>query len=144
MNKFIVALFIILSLLFSAKNYGSVTVNKVVSVYDGDTIRVNIAHYPPILGDNISIRILGIDTPELRTKNLKEKQLAYKAKEYVETIIKNSKTIVLKDMQRDKYFRILANVDVDGKDLGQMLIDKGYAVKYDGGKKKSWSEILKK
>jgi len=37
-----------------------------VSVYDGDTIKVNIANYPAINGEGISIRIRGIDAPEIR------------------------------------------------------------------------------
>jgi len=46
--------------------------------------------------------------------------------------------IELRDMQRGKYFRILANVYVDGKDLAQALIQEGHARAYDGGKRGSW------
>ncbi len=41
-------------------------------------------------------------------------------------------------MQRGKYFRILANVYVDEKKLGQELIKVGHARSYDGGKRGSW------
>ena len=44
-------------------------------------------------------------------------------------------------MERGKYFRIVADVYVDGENLAEALIDSGMAVKYDGGKKNtSWCE----
>lgn len=59
------------------KTYGHFTVSKLISVYDGDTIRVDIANCDqPILCQNISIRIFGIDTPEIRGKCQNEKHLA--------------------------------------------------------------------
>jgi len=73
---------ILLSLLtfaVTAKDYGSATVSKVISVYDGDTFRVSIKIYPPIVGENIAIRVNGIDTPEIRGKYPSEKVLAIKA-----------------------------------------------------------------
>lgn len=53
-----------------------------VSVYDGDTFKVNIDDYPAIVGEAISIRIRGIDAPEIRGKCLSEKVKAIE----VETI----------------------------------------------------------
>ena len=45
----------------------------------------------------------------------------------------------LLDAERGKYFRIVARVLADGKDIGQTLIDRGMAVEYDGEKKtKEW------
>ena len=41
-------------------------------------------------------------------------------------------------MQRGKYFRILADVEVDGVDLGTLLVKEGLAKVYDGGKKSDW------
>ena len=43
-------------------------------------------------------------------------------------------------MKRGKYFRIIADVEVDRKDLGQLLINKILAKKYDGGKREKWEE----
>ena len=62
----------------AAPQYGTVTVSKVISVYDGDTFRVNIDSLPPIVGKNIAIRVNGVDTPEIRGKCLYEKNLALK------------------------------------------------------------------
>ena len=62
---------IVLSILITfqvqaAPQYGTVTVSKVISVYDGDTFRVNIDSLPPIVGKNIPIRVNGVDTPEIQ------------------------------------------------------------------------------
>jgi len=53
----------------------------------------------------------------------------------VADILKDAEQINLKNMERGKYFRIAADVYVDGESLADMLIEAGMAVKYDGGKK---------
>lgn len=124
-----------------AKDYGNVLVDKVVSVYDGDTIKVNIKDYPPILGEKISIRINGIDTPEIKGKCEKEKLLAKKARDVVKSTLKNSKIIELKNIQRGKYFRIVADVYADNIQISEILVQKKLAVRYDGGTKtRNWCE----
>ena len=120
--------------------YGSVVVNDVRTVYDGDTFKVTIRDWPPIIGDKISVRILGIDTPELRAKCEAEKILARKAKQFTVEKLSAASKVELLNLKRGKYFRILANVKVDGKDLGSQLTQAGLAVPYDGGSKKNWCE----
>ena len=144
MKKSAFSFLVILSFSFTVfaatKNYGN-TKCTFIKNYDGDTITVNILDYPPIVGKNISIRVNGIDTPELRTKSDKEKQLARTAKRLVNGLLKNAKTIELKNMQRGKYFRIVADVYYDGKNLGDILIKNKLAVEYDGETKtKDWSK----
>ena len=59
----------------------------------------------------------------------------------VADILKDAEQIELKNMERGKYFRIAADVIVDGENLGDMLIEAGMAIRYDGGKKnKNWCE----
>ena len=59
----------------------------------------------------------------------------------VADILKDAEQIVLRNMERGKYFRIAADVYVDGESLGDMLIEAGMAVRYDGGKKThKWCE----
>ena len=118
--------------------YGTVTVSKVISVYDGDTFRVNIDSLPPIVGKNIPIRVNGIDTPEIRGKCQYEKNLALEARDFVRAKLANAKEIELTNLQRGKYFRVVANVLVDGVSLEQELLDNELAYEYDGGKKLSW------
>ena len=123
----------------SNKNYGSVSVSEVTSIYDGDTFRVNIAEYPELLGYRIGIRVNGIDTPEMRGKCAQEKALARKAKQFTVAKLRAAKSIELRNMKRGKYFRIVADVYVDEQNLGDMLIQEKLAVAYDGGHKgKDW------
>ncbi len=139
MKLFLSILIATLALSTQAKpQYGTVTVSKVISVYDGDTFRVNIDSLPPIVGRNIRIRVNGVDTPEIRGKCVYEKNLALKARDFVRNKLANAKEIKLTNLQRGKYFRVVANVVVDGVSLEQELLDNELAYKYSGGKKLSW------
>ena len=131
-------LFIINNILV-AKEYGNITIDKVTSIYDGDTFRVNINSYPPIIGQNMSIRVNAIDTPEMRGKCLKEKELARKAKKLTVSKLRGAKVVELRNMQKGKYFRIVADVFIDNQSLANILIKENLAVPYNGGKKiKDW------
>ena len=70
----------------------------------------------------------------MREKFQKEKTLAQGAKQFSVTQLRKAKRIELRNMKRGKYFRIVADVYVDGKSLGGMLIDHKLAVVYDGGR----------
>jgi len=121
------------------KTYGSLAIAAITSVYDGDTFRANIPDYPPIIGQHIGVRINGVDTPEMHGKCEQEKVLARKAKQYTVKILLNARTIELRNIQRGKYFRIVADVYADGISVGEGLVREGFAVVYDGGKKvKDW------
>jgi|TARA_R110002124_G_C8971684_1_gene515186 micrococcal nuclease len=139
--KLIIIIFILtvsFSLYAEERNYGDVKVLEVTSIYDGDTFRANIKGYPAIVGEHMSIRINGIDTPELRGKCEKEKQLARKAKQFTVEHLRAAKSITLKNIKRGKYFRLIADVYIDGVSLGVLLVKQGHAIKYIGKTKKSW------
>jgi len=124
-----------------AKSYGDIQGAVYVRNYDGDTITFNLPGLHPIIGDKISIRINGIDTPEIRGKCEQEKYSAKQVKELVADILKDAETIDLKNIGCGKYFRIVADVFVDGESLANELIEAGIAVPYDGGKKThNWCE----
>jgi len=130
--------------LFSAdKTYGNIRVSNITKIYDGDTITVNIKKYPPIIGEDIGVRIYGCDTPEIKSKTELEKQQAIKAKEFTSSLISQAKYIELRNIRRDKYFRILAEVWVyipkEGwKNISEELIKNGLAKPYFGGTKEEW------
>jgi endonuclease YncB( thermonuclease family) len=125
-------------IIFSASkdNYGCIEVQEIISVYDGDTFKCNIAGYPAIIGKNIGVRIAGVDTPEMNDKRQEIKAKAIKARAFVVDRLNNAKKIELRNMRRDKYFRILAEVYVDGENLSDSLIKNGLAKAYFGGRKK--------
>ena len=118
-----------------AESYGDYQGAIYLKNYDGDTIRFNLPGYPPIAGKDIRVRVNGIDTPEIKGKCKKEKYEAQQARDMVADILKGAEKITLKNMKRGKYFRIAADVIVDGENLADVLIEAGMAIKYNGGKK---------
>lgn len=128
-------------LLSSAENFYKVRLH---SVYDGDTFKVSLACRYSLFCKKISVRVNGIDCPELRTKDTCEKQAAQKAKEFSEDFLQKG-PIILRNCQKDKYFRLLCNVFVrfpteeptkkQEQNLAQALLNKKLAVPYDGGTK---------
>ena len=125
----------------SEQSFGDYEGAIYVRNYDGDTITFNLPNLHPIIGKKIRVRLNGLDTPEIRGKCDKEKYNAEQARDMVTDILKDAERIDLKNMGRGKYFRIVADVYVDGENLAEALIDSGMAVKYDGGEKNtSWCE----
>lgn len=124
-------------------------VKKVTKVVDGDTIDVDID-----LGFNISfsqrVRLAGIDTPESRTKDLREKALGLEVKNKVKVSMESAKKVVIKTELPDsteKYGRILGWVYLDDstKSLNEQLIEEGYAWGYMGETKiKDFDALLAK
>ena len=119
----------------------------VKSVYDGDTI--TIASKLPYTSSPLyrfSVRLNGIDCPEIKGKDYNEKQCAQIAKEEMSNLILN-KIVTLKNVKTEKYGRILADVYIDELHLNNHLIQKRLAVVYDGGTKispKNWMEYYLK
>lgn len=117
---------------------------NVVRIYDGDTITVNLPGQHDLFGKEIGVRIAGIDTPELVSRcstseeRAMEKQKGLEAKAYVQNMLASGKVITLTSLERDKYFRILAEVLVDNRSVGASLIEAGLADPYDGGTKTGW------
>lgn len=124
-----------------AKSYGKISGVEVVTVYDGDTFSCNIKNYPELIGKNISIRIAGIDTPEKNDDRPEIRELAMKARKYVIDRLASAKEIELRNVRRGKYFRIIAEVWLDGKCLADELLELKLARPYSGGKRTRWSDI---
>jgi micrococcal nuclease len=107
----------------------------VVKVYDGDTITIvtKLKLFGPKY--KFSVRLKGIDAPEMKTKDIEEKKVAIKSRDWLSERILGRK-IILKNVSYEKYGRLLADIYYDGKiSLNQRLVDNRLAVKYDGGTK---------
>ena len=116
---------------------------RVVKVYDGDTI--TIAAKLPYKNSPIyrfSVRLNGIDTPEIKGKDDDEKQCAVLARDALKECILGKK-IELRNVQTEKYGRILAEVYCDNINLNEWMIQQRFAVKYDGGTKTSPESWMK-
>lgn len=111
---------------------------KFVKNYDGDTITVDIPGVHSFFGNNVAVRVRGIDTPELKGKSPCEKEWARQAKRLVQSELSHAKRVDLQINYKerlDKYGRLLANVLYDKKNLADVLIKNHMAVRYDGGHK---------
>lgn len=119
-------------------NYG-----KVIKVYDGDTITIATQLHngdvcPILKMYKFNVRILGIDTPELKTTNAIERELGIIARDSLSEMI-YGKVVRLENVSYDKYGRILCNLFLNDINISEWLISKNHAVRYSGGTKiKKW------
>jgi len=114
-------------------------VKEVLKIVDGDTIDADID-----LGFDISltkrVRLNGIDTPESRTTDLKEKALGLEVKEWLKHKLEGAKDILIKTQLPDsteKYGRILGNLYINNESLSlnEQMVNAGYAWSYKGDAK---------
>ena len=114
---------------------------KLLRVVDGDTVDAELD-----LGFDIfmrdRIRLMGIDTPESRTRNLAEKSWGKAAKYRLEELLAEANgefTLVTKKQKKGKFGRILGTLSVSTKDgivdANQVLINEQLAIPYTGGNK---------
>lgn len=115
---------------------------ELVRVVDGDTIIVSLKGMCPLLGEEIGIRIRGVDTPELRSSDHRVRTLAIQAKQLVSEIMDSAKVIELRGLERGKFFRFVADVYVDGLNVATALAEQGLALPYDGGKRPDGSRHI--
>ena len=130
-----IILFLIQTTLTTANYKDEIKDFTVVKVRDGDTFVINIENVPDVFGEEIAVRIRGIDTPELNDSREEIRNIAIKAKEELEKLFNSGNKIILYNLGRDKYFRLLASVKVGNIDVAEYLIKKGLAKSYDGGAK---------
>jgi micrococcal nuclease len=116
-------------------DYGEYGGATFISAIDARTIVVDLPEYPALIGENIKVRINGINTPKLKGKCKKESKLAIKAKKFTEKIFKDTEIIDLTNIKRGIYFQIVADVLVEDEDFASRLVEKGYAVKVSKKKK---------
>ncbi len=139
MTKLILALLILTYSCTPAYAYSSYSW-KVLEVTDGDTIKVDASKNLPD-GLNISVRILGIDTPEKgkRAKCKREEAMSIAATNFARVMINEAREVVFTHLRWDKFGgRVLAEVYVDGYSLGDKMIRAGLAREYHGKEKQSW------
>ena len=125
-----------------------ITYGKVIKVYDGDTITIACRIYngyssvePPELY-RFSVRLNGIDSPEMKSRHENEKKLAHVSQEALSNLI-FGKIVTLQNISMEKYGRVLADVYLGSLNVNQWMLEGGYVVKYDGGTKhrpNEWDE----
>ena len=117
-------------------------INRVI---DGDTVDIDIDLGFGIWMKDERVRVMGIDTPELRTRNKKEKKFGYEVRDYLREKILN-KVVTLECGEFDKYGRLLIKIKCYGEEcsINQWLINNDYAFEYNGGTKQCWEDYLEK
>ena len=114
---------------------------RVIKVIDGDTVDVDIDLGFGVWLKDERVRIMGIDTPESRTRDKVEKKFGLAAKARLKELL--GPTPILKTQvgkggedMKGKFGRILGDfLTEDGKKCGELLVKEGHAVKYMGGAK---------
>jgi micrococcal nuclease len=129
----------------SESHENQLRVSRIVKVYDGDTVYVDIDGLPPVFGKNIGVRIPGIDTPEMKIslsitgeKRKCLKEMGKEAKRYLYVFLTSGADLYLVEPKRDKYFRLNADILVNGKSAKEYMLASPYARPYDGGFKPMW------
>lgn len=131
-------------------DYGSATVSDVHSAYDGDTITVSVDAWPPVIGERIKIRLSGIQAPERRSRcdtrveRERERALAAEARAHVVERLRGAEHVELREVERGSFFRLVAQVYVDGESLGDELLRAGLAMPYEEGRGgQSWCGVTR-
>ena len=106
-------------------------VSKVVRFIDGDTFKAKLCGYDEVL----SIRVYGIDCPELKGQCNYERQLAATAAAFTKQVLQSAEVIVVSVQDVDVYDRVVCHVFCDGKSLRKLLINRGLARVYEGFKR---------
>jgi len=107
-----------------------VRLGKVVKVYDGDTFTLAFV-FNGIL-HRTQVRMLGIDTPEIRGSSEVEKTRAKAARSELQRLILDKMVELSNTKMEAKWGRLLADVWVDGVHVNAHMLREGFAVPYDG------------
>lgn len=110
----------------------------ITKVIDGDSFRIeNFDLGMGVYLNKVTVRLLGANTWESRSKNLAEKSEGLKAKEIVKKLIE-SKEVELETFELDKYGRVLGKIKCVVGDLTEYLIKEKLAYPYFGETKKKF------
>lgn len=111
----------------------------VVRIVDGDTIRLDIDLGFDIVLKNRSVRLYKVDTPECRTRDLKEKAAGLLSKEVVQNLIAVGERVFIRTKldTKGKFGRLMGTIiTTDNININEHLINNNYAVEYYGQSKK--------
>ena len=115
---------------------------KILRIIDGDTVDVDIDLGFGIWMHKERVRMMGIDTPESRTRDKVEKTFGLASKDRLKELLPIGSTQHLKteidrsgEDKKGKFGRILGDFIIEGKRATEILVEEGHAVAYFGGSK---------
>ena len=104
---------------------------EILRVVDGDTVDVRID-----LGFNMwhkcRVRLMGINAPESRTRDLEEKAKGFAAKDWLIEELTDAE-VEMQSHGTGKYGRVLGTLMINDVDINEKMVDEGHAIWYDGG-----------
>jgi len=124
---------------------GKTVYAKVVDVYDGDTCKINMYLHANILA-KFTVRMMGYDCPEIKTKNSTEKKFATRSKTILSSLILN-KIVKVECLEFDKYGRILGRIITKDEanndlDVNAFMINNRLGYSYEGQTKSDFNDLL--
>lgn len=111
---------------------------EVTRVVDGDTVDVDIDLGFGMVYKKQRVRMMGIDTPESRTRNKDEKARGKLAAKFLSDAIEKADTVIIRTELRDsrgKFGRVLGTIVCDGVDINNAMVENYMAAKYFGQNK---------
>lgn len=115
---------------------------KILRIVDGDTVDVDIDLGFGMWMHKERVRMMGIDTPESRTRDLEEKAFGLASKERLKELLPIGSIQILKteidksgEDAKGKFGRILGDFLIEGERASEILIEEGHAVAYHGQSK---------
>jgi len=135
--------YILIATLLAVASFSASATDMVLpirGVADGDTLTSTLKLPCPLC--QVSVRIRGIDTPESNflAKCSAERSKGLQAKAFLANLVRGKETMMARNVKWDKYGgRIDAAVEIDGVDVGRLMIENGFAKPYTGqGPKPDW------
>ncbi|RLG87044.1 MAG: thermonuclease family protein [Thermoprotei archaeon] len=114
---------------------------KESDVYDGDSFKVTIDLGLRVY-HRVRIRLYGINTPEIKTKDKKEREAGIKARDWLRNRLKG-KEFILRIRGKEKYGRWLADLYIGKRNIVKEMLKLGLGVEYYGGKRGQCKEKRK-
>jgi hypothetical protein len=108
------------------ESYGDAKVSSVLRLDEHVRLYCDISELPPVIGQNIPVCINGLKPAADAKDNLK---LLMFLNDLLLSKNSKSKMILLKDIQRGEQFCLVANIEVDGQNLCDLLVEKNLAQK---------------
>jgi endonuclease YncB( thermonuclease family) len=114
---------------------GTIASAKVVKVYDGDTVTVAFKFVDKFW--KVSVRMLGYDSPEIKSKDEVEKKCAACVRDYLADRVLGE-IVEVEFGKNDKYGRPLATMIYKGTNINDLMLAHKWCRSYNGGKKEEW------
>lgn len=107
------------------KTYGSIAVSRVVQIAPDCTIYCDIDEFPSVIGQNIPVVLEGIEPAA--AESVDKNVIAFLEQTLKPQSQDAAPSIVLNNFRRGRTFGLVADIEIDGKDLAQLLIEQGLA-----------------